>query len=92
MLYFVPVGAYTIYFFLSTHEKKSSEHILLSITGVLIITLAAMGREILGSHLVDILDYYHFMGISNLLFVAILWYCHPKKFSTTSAAPTPAKV
>jgi hypothetical protein len=31
--------------------------------------------------MVDILDYYHFMGISNIVFLGILWYCHPRKLT-----------
>jgi hypothetical protein len=83
MLYCVPAGSYILYYFLRAFQAKTSlsptDKIIGLTSGVLLFVLAIMGRDIIGSHLVDILDYYHFMGISNVLFLGILWYCHPRK-------------
>lgn len=76
MLYFVPAGAWIIWFFLRKHESGRSwtlrEKILCVFSSLLMFVLAIMGRDIIGDYLVDILDYYHFMGICNLVFLGIL--------------------
>jgi hypothetical protein len=85
MLYFVPAGSYVMYYFLHGFQHQINftirDTLIGIIGGVLMLILAIMGRDIIGSHMVDILDYYHFMGISNIVFLGILWYCHPRKLT-----------
>jgi hypothetical protein len=80
MLYFIPVAAYVIYFFLDARGplRTTLDHIVLVLAAIFMFILAITGRDFIGSYLVDVLDYYHFMGISNLLFVGALWYCRPR--------------
>jgi hypothetical protein len=83
MLYFVPAGAYIMSYFFRKHNSgdvwTKTDTIVLTISIMLMTVLSIMGRDILGDHLVNVLDYYHFIGFSNLLFVGILWYCRPQK-------------
>lgn len=83
MLCFVPVGAYVIYYYLYIINYKIKTHLPLQITGIisalLLLTLSVMGRDIIGHYLVNILDFYHFMGINNLLFLFILAICTPQR-------------
>ncbi len=69
MLYFVPAGAYLIMCMIPGSQIRvtSVGKFLLILAGFLMIVLAIMGRDIIGTHLVDVLDYYHFMGIANLV-------------------------
>lgn len=83
MFYFVPVGAYVFHYYLVRLQHGDALTVTSKIVGcialLLMFVLAFMGRDIIGSHLVSILDYYHFMGLSNLVFVGILWYCRPHR-------------
>jgi len=87
MLFFVPAGAYVIFWCLVVFDRPlhlSARTKTIGVTAAIFLgILAIMGRDIIGSHLVDILDYYHFMGVSNLVFLGILWYCHPRKLLPT---------
>jgi len=87
MLFFVPAGAYVIFWCLVVFDRPlhlSARTKTIGVTAAMFLgILAIMGRDIIGSHLVDILDYYHFMGVSNLVFLGILWYCHPRKLLPT---------
>lgn len=83
MLYFIPVGAYILFYYLYIIEQKLPISIFDKMVGclatLLLFVLAIMGRDIIGHFLVDILDFYHFMGFSNLLFLFILATCNPQK-------------
>jgi hypothetical protein len=83
MLYFVPAGAYVIrYFFtlLSSGEKlRVTEAALGFFSALLMLVLALMGRDIVGDRIVNTLDYYHYMGLVNLAFIAVLWVCRPNR-------------
>gem|GEM_PF-746041 len=83
MLYFVPVGAYIIFYYLFVIQEKlkinSTEKMTGVLAGLFMLILAIMGRDIIGNHLVNFLDYYHFMGINNLLFLIILAVCNPHR-------------
>jgi hypothetical protein len=89
MLYFVPAGAYVLYFYLGIAEgqvlRRKADSVVGGVAGALMVVLAVSGRDLIGSHAVDILDYYHVMGITVLLFLPILWYCHPQRFLTRPA-------
>lgn len=81
MLYFVPTGAYILFYYLYALQEKFTLHrfqiIIGGFAGLLLLILAVMGRDIIGNYLVNILDFYHFMGFSNLLFLLILAVCSP---------------
>ena len=87
MLYFVPVAAYVAYYFLLLIQQKILLNTVHKIAGiislVLILVLSIMGRDVIGDDLVNFLDFYHFMGISNLIFVGILYFCTPYRFNQT---------
>lgn len=84
MLYFVPAGAYVLYFYFAMGEgqveRRTADGVVGGTAMALMLLLAVSGRDLIGSHAVDILDYYHVMGITVLLFLPILWHCHPKRF------------
>lgn len=84
MLYFVPAGSYIIlYIFLRLDYpvpiKSFREKSVLGITAIILFILAVMGRDIIGDNLVDFLGFYHFLGLSCLLFLALLWHFKPSK-------------
>tara|TARA_R110001592_G_scaffold237306_14_gene496463 strand:+ start:2563 stop:3852 length:1290 start_codon:yes stop_codon:yes gene_type:complete len=85
MLYFVPIAAYVVYYFLLLIQRKtnlSNGHKMVgTISAILIFVLSIMGRDIIGDDIVNFLDFYHFMGISNLIFVGILYYCTPYRLN-----------
>jgi hypothetical protein len=81
MLYFVPVGAYVLFYYLLVIQERlkinTFEKIVGYFSALCMLVLAIMGRDIIGNYMVNILDYYHFMGINNLLFLIILGVCNP---------------
>lgn len=81
MLYFVPVGAYILYYYLFIIQERLPNSpfykILGGLSAFLFILLSIMGRDIIGDYLVNILDFYHFIGFNNLLFLIILAWCNP---------------
>ncbi len=81
MLYFVPVGAYVVFYYLFIMQQQLKINLLEKIIGglaaLLLFTLSIMGRDIIGNYLVNILDFYHFMGFNNLFFLIILAVCNP---------------
>lgn len=81
MLYFVPVGAYVLFYYLFIMQQRLKINFPEQVIGIfallLMLILSVMGRDIIGNYLVNILDYYHFMGINNLLFLIILAVCNP---------------
>ncbi len=85
MLYFVPAGSYILYYYLIKSQQKvtlsSAEIWIRDISVCLLLLLFLMGRSIIGSHLVDILDYYHVIGFINIIFTGILWACRPEKLA-----------
>lgn len=84
MLYFVPAGAYVIRYYLtllSSGEKlRAPEATLGLFSALLMLVLALMGRDIVGDQIVNTLDYYHYMGLVNVLFLGVLWACRPDRF------------
>jgi hypothetical protein len=83
MLYFLPAGAYVVGFYLGVAEgqvaRRPTDWVVGGAAIALLAVLEFMGPGWIGSHLADILDYYHIMGLIVLLFVPILWYCHPQR-------------
>lgn len=91
MLYFVPAGAYVLSFYLAMAEgrvaRQGADTVVRGVAVGLMALLAVSGRDLIGSRAVDILDYYHVMGISVLVFLPILWHCHPRRL-TAGLGPT----
>ncbi|MFN7120188.1 MAG: glycosyltransferase family 87 protein [Saprospiraceae bacterium] len=81
MLYFIPAGAYVLFYYIFMIQEKLPfnrlQAIIGGISGIFLLILAIMGRDIIGHYLVNILDFYHFMGFSNLFFLLVLAYCNP---------------
>lgn len=82
MLYFVPAGAYILYFFLFLIEQKTSLNTLFKMTGILsivcLILMAVMGRDLIGDHMVNLLTFFHIMGFINILYLVIFSICNPQ--------------
>ncbi len=89
MLYFVPTGAYILFYYLYIIQEKwvmnYNKIIIGVIAGVLLFILSIMGRDIIGNYLVNILDFYHFIGFSNLLFLFLLAWCNPRQLEQLTA-------
>jgi hypothetical protein len=87
MLYFVPIAAYIVYYFLMLMQKgktlTTGHKIAGGLSILLIFILSIMGRDVMGDGIVNFLDFYHFMGLSNLAFVGILYFCTPYRFNQT---------
>ena len=83
MLYTVPAGAYLIrYFFtvLSSGEKLRPDEAALGLfIASILLVLALIGRDIVGDQIVNTLDYYHYMGLVNLVFLIMLWTFRPNR-------------
>lgn len=81
MLYFVPAGTYMICFILLTIKlnwKVHLKHKTIAVFACFLMLLSAlMGRDIIGNYLINIFDFYHLLGIINLLFVFFLLIIRP---------------
>lgn len=81
MLYFVPAGAYVILFFAVLLNSKGNLTIKEKIIGILsaliMLLMGIDGRDIIGNQLVDILAFYHFMALSVIALLGILFLCSP---------------
>jgi len=81
MLYSVPAGAYVIRHVLTRLSSGEGlprlDTMVAVICGLLLIVLALMGRDIVGDRIVNTLDYYHYMGLVNVLFLGVLWFWRP---------------
>jgi hypothetical protein len=81
LLYFVPAGSYIILFILLTIKLRwnvSLKYKIVSILASLLLFISAiMGRDIVGSNLVNIFDYYHVFGLINLVFLGLLHLVKP---------------
>jgi hypothetical protein len=83
MLYMVPAGGYALMWVLMVLHSRGMASVLerafaIFALGILLL-LSVMGRDIIGNYLVEILDYYHFMGLSLLVFIGYLLYLGPEK-------------
>ena len=83
MLYFIPAVGYLLaYYFYKREEKavfSSREKIVLSMAGFQVLVMTISGRDTIGGTAVDFLDYFHFMGLSNISFVGYLLLLNPKR-------------
>ena len=83
MLFFVPTGAYVLLLFLYSLQQKSTlsagKKTLFGLSLLLMLTIALMGRDILGDHMVNVSDFYHFPGLNNLFHIPILLLLKPPK-------------
>lgn len=83
MLYMVPAGGYALMWVLMVLHSRGRASVMerafaIFALGILLL-LSVMGRDIIGNYLVEILDYYHFMGLSLLVFIGYLLYLRPEK-------------
>jgi hypothetical protein len=85
MVYAIPAFAYVMLFFINLYAYKKAftlpDKIVGAISFVIIFTLTVSGRDIIGNYCVNILDYFHFMGLSLIFFLAVLFYCQPNRLS-----------
>jgi hypothetical protein len=83
MLYFVPVGAYIliyIFWLFKKHWDVQAKYIVAGLFSMLVMgTFSVLGRDIIGSKAVLFLGFYHFIGLSNLVFLGVLWIFRPDK-------------
>jgi hypothetical protein len=81
MLYFVPAGSYMILHVLLVFKLKWNVSIKNKVIAVfasfLMFISAVMGRDIVGSYVVNIFDYYHGFGIINMIFLVLLLLVKP---------------
>ena len=81
MLYFVPAGSYMVLFLLLSIKAKweisFKEKVTLFCACFLLLISASFGRDIMGDYLVNILDYYHLLGLINLCFLSFLLLIKP---------------
>lgn len=91
MLYFIPALAYVLFYFLYHLQHKIilglAQKIILSLAALQCFILVIMGRDIIGDTAVNFLDYYHFMGLSNISFVFYLLICNPKPLNPATNDP-----
>lgn len=83
MLYFVPSGAYMILYCIIRYKHKDKfnirEMIIAVISLLLMFIISISGRDIVGNYIVDIIDFYHFWGLTNIMFILLLIICPPTK-------------
>ncbi|MFT6715916.1 MAG: hypothetical protein ACJA0Q_000545, partial [Saprospiraceae bacterium] len=81
----IPACAYLILFAIHVIKKKSiastKERVIAYSSLVIILATALMGRDILGNHAINLLDYYHVLGINTMLLMIILPMVKPDRFS-----------
>lgn len=81
MLYFVPTGVYIVFYYLFIFNHKLKLTLKEKITGsfalISLLICSFRGRDLIGNYLVDLIDYYHFPGINNIIFLIILIIDNP---------------
>ena len=89
MLYFIPTVGYVLAYFMYKKQKgilfSVHEKVILSLAAFQVFVLLIMGRDVVGDTVVDFLDYFHYMGLSNISFIAYLLILNPKKLTSQSA-------
>ncbi len=82
-LFILPAGSYLIMTFidlLKNYPKISFlDYVLIIFISILLFIQAIMGRDFIGAFCVNILDYTHYLGVSNLLVCFSLVYFKPKE-------------
>jgi hypothetical protein len=90
MVYFVPVGAYVLLHLFRVFQQKWKvsipEKIAAGFSMFTMFVFAIMGRDIIGSRAVDFIGFYQFIGISNLLFLWVLWVYKPSKLALSGGS------
>lgn len=85
MFYIWPVAAYLLLFIFWLFKIKWKTKFLYQLTGaisiLILFVLSFMGREIIGNKLVNILDYFYFIGITNLFLLIALIIFKPSILS-----------
>lgn len=85
---FIPVEGYLLLFIFRTfnlHWKISlSEKFATCLSLIILAMFSLMGRDIIGNRFADILGFYQFVGISNILTLWILWVYKPEKLNLNS--------
>lgn len=86
MLYFIPAVGYLLAYYFYKRENRvvfsTREWIVLSVAGFQVLIMTISGRDIIGETAVDFLDYFHFMGLSNISFVAYLLLLNPQRLES----------
>lgn len=79
--YYTPACAYLLLFAFLLYRNKPKQTPYLKTLAIIATTLlfvvAAMGRDIIGDYLLDILDFYHVSGVLFLVFLVFLWLIKP---------------
>lgn len=83
MLYYVPAGAYMlIYILLNLYAKPKLDlfaKIMISVSSILMLSSALMSRDVVGHNVVNLFDYYHILGLINMVFLVLLLLVKPDK-------------
>jgi hypothetical protein len=83
MLYFVPSGAYMIFYILKVLESKDKLQlkykIIVSIAILMMLITAISSRDVIGGYCVEVLDFYHVSGINNLIMLVLLYLVKPEQ-------------
>lgn len=81
----LPAAAYLIIFAIYALKNKSSatkkERIIAYSSLIILFVTALMGRDILGNHLINLLDYYHALGINTIILMLMLPLVKPDKLT-----------
>ncbi len=81
LLYFVPAGSYMILFVLLASRLKRNidpgSMIIAILSSIFMLFMALNGRDIIGNHLVRILDYYHASSLVIMVFLGFLILTRP---------------
>ena len=81
----IPAAAYLILFAIHVIKNRSmatkkDKAIAYTSLGLLLL-IALMGRDILGNHLINLLDYYHALGLITLSIMVVLPMVKPDRFA-----------
>lgn len=83
MLYFVPCGAYFLFYFLISLKRNWDDNKLHKTIGIIsmgiLLLFSIQGRDIIGNPATELLDDYHTFGLINLFSIFILLYLKPDK-------------
>lgn len=84
LLYFVPAGAYVLLYLLGVFSKKDKQPArvkwIIYSSIFLLLLFALSGRDIMGEHIVDVIDFYHVQGLTVIVFLFYLYKLRPPVF------------
>lgn len=83
MIYFIPTCTYNCFYFLLIFNYKLKLTVMEKFSGIfgafLILICSIRGRDIIGNYMVDLIDFYHVTGITNIIFLVILIINNPNR-------------